>query len=673
MNQEFKNELAVVALGCLMHDIGKVIQRADTRPDEKPKTNHSSFGYNFLKKFLNDETIHNKELLNFWNIVSQSIKLHMKNHLKIEKPTSPFPWFCYEADNIASSQDRKINEQQHEISEMLSDSEGYRIDECDVDPVKAKWDPRRKLNPIFSNFQGLNNSKKFEFPLWYRCTKINEFNKDVFIYNSYPYPEEHQSSSSTQNQYQNIVLELEKLFEYIQNNYRELSSINTTSINIILSYFEDLFSMVPPDTFTGNTNDVSLYDHLKLTAAIGSCMYLYDIKNADGFINTFDVNNQDQCFGKINKLRSQNVFLLVKADISGIQDFIYNISSKAALKGLRGRSFYLELLQTHLIDQFLENLSLTKANLLYQGGGGFALLLPNTQEIIEQINEFRDKINKWLFSKFDIRLHLAVAYEEINGNELKGTIGYKNKTNQNPLSQAWKQLHNNIAEQKQHKFGFMLEDVFKINQAHNNECHICHQQFNTDDLINELLDDLSGKISSICHLCKKLIDIGKKLPDCSYEVGLELHFNKTSDKKNIVLPDINGLNQNNYFGYDIEIKKGNENSYVLHNYHPYKPPKLFWSLSTQLDNNFGDLAKHATGVQRIGVFRADVDNLGKIFSGQSPNIGLPNELRSISRDSTLSRSLAKYFTQYLDDFILQNDDKYKIITVYAGVLIECLV
>ena len=56
-------------------------------------------------------------------------------------------------------------------------------------------------------------------------------------------------------------------------------------------------------------------------------------------------------------------------DISGIQDFIYTINNKGALKGLRARSFYLEIMMEHLIDELLEKVELSRANLIYSGGG----------------------------------------------------------------------------------------------------------------------------------------------------------------------------------------------------------------------------------------------------------------------------------------------------------------
>ena len=64
-------------------------------------------------------------------------------------------------------------------------------------------------------------------------------------------------------------------------------------------------------------------------------------------------------------------FKLISGDISGIQNFIYTIPSKGALKSLRGRSFYLEILMEQIVDELLDALQLTRANLIYNGGGHF--------------------------------------------------------------------------------------------------------------------------------------------------------------------------------------------------------------------------------------------------------------------------------------------------------------
>jgi CRISPR-associated protein Csm1 len=86
--------------------------------------------------------------------------------------------------------------------------------------------------------------------------------------------------------------------------------------------------------------DIPLFHHLKATAALAAC--LYDLskeeQELDGLLTELKPGQK-----KTPALDTAD-FLLVAADISGIQDFIYSITSDKALKGLKGRSLFLELL-----------------------------------------------------------------------------------------------------------------------------------------------------------------------------------------------------------------------------------------------------------------------------------------------------------------------------------------
>ena len=95
---------------------------------------------------------------------------------------------------------------------------------------------------------------------------------------------------------------------------------------------------------------------------------------------------------KIPKNFIKRSFLLLSMDMSGIQDFIYNISGSKALKSLRSRSFYLEIMLEVIVDQLLEKLELTRANLLYTGGGHAYLLVSNTDKGKEKINQFNTEL-----------------------------------------------------------------------------------------------------------------------------------------------------------------------------------------------------------------------------------------------------------------------------------------
>jgi len=90
-----------------------------------------------------------------------------------------------------------------------------------------------------------------------------------------------------------------------------------------------------------------------------------------------------------------NQICLVAGDLSGIQKFIYTIASSGALKSLRARSFYLELVTEEVVQQLLAMLNLPRSSVIYAGGGNLYLLAPSGIEA--QISEKAEEINQWLY------------------------------------------------------------------------------------------------------------------------------------------------------------------------------------------------------------------------------------------------------------------------------------
>ena len=76
-----------------------------------------------------------------------------------------------------------------------------------------------------------------------------------------------------------------------------------------------------------------------------------------------------------------DVFLLYTADFSHIQKFLYTVHTENALRSLRSRSFFLELLMEHYLDELLAGCGVSRANLIYSGGGHCYVLLPNTAAV----------------------------------------------------------------------------------------------------------------------------------------------------------------------------------------------------------------------------------------------------------------------------------------------------
>lgn len=73
--------------------------------------------------------------------------------------------------------------------------------------------------------------------------------------------------------------------------------------------------------------------------------------------------------------------------------------------------------------------------------------------------------------------------------------------------------------------------------------------------------------------------------------------------------------------------------------------------------SFADLADNATGIKRIGILRADVDNLGEAFAMgfRRKNIENENQYFTLSRSATLSRSLSMFFKYHLNTILAKKD------------------
>lgn len=114
--------------------------------------------------------------------------------------------------------------------------------------------------------------------------------------------------------------------------------------------------------------DISLYDHLRTTAAIAACLYIYHCEK-----NEWDITS-------IKDSRKEK-FRLVVGDLSGIQSYIFDISHHGAggvAKRLRARSFYLSMLSEVASHKVLHTFGLPISNIIMASGGKFYILLPNT-------------------------------------------------------------------------------------------------------------------------------------------------------------------------------------------------------------------------------------------------------------------------------------------------------
>ena len=366
-------------------------------------------------------------------------------------------------------------------------------------------------------------------------------------------------------------------------------------------------------------------------------------------------------------------FLLVSGDFSGIQESIYTISSSGALKTLRARSFMLELLTEHIVYEIQQATDSGRYSLIFLGGGGFSLLVPNTPENQDAINTFIRVINEWILEQFGFQLFLALHCEPLSAANLED----------NQFRTTWELVADKMGKQKQRKFWATsnFKNLFcpKMPEqlANQDACQITHR----DDLPKSEMTDLDGvgRVSKLAYRLWKLGDLLTKF-DCI----VRLSSPKNDFRNGTLLFPTHQSQSGNYQYAKYKVGTSSQsvpydarwlvNSWELGSYDENTFPFLFGDYvrsvaelppevktheieEYQKDHNdqemaepagvtasFSGLAKAAQGSDLIGCLRMDVDNSGDFFSQGEWRLGL-----GIAASSNLSRSLNLFFKGHLNE------------------------
>ena len=384
-----------------------------------------------------------------------------------------------------------------------------------------------------------------------------------------------------------------------QTEYRKTATerINSILNEIVISdvWLSKFFEILEPElTYMPGTlqePDISLYDQSKLCAAFALC--LCDSQNSD------------------------EEFLLYSMDFSGIQDFIYTIQRKGALRTLRSRSFYLEILMENAIDDVLEDIGLPRINVLYSGGGHCYMLLSNGEETIEKLEAQNNKLNDWLIDTFDISLYVGHGYAVCGANALRNMP-------EGSYSELFRNVSRMISLNKANRYD--ASQLLRINnrkiEDHSRECSVCHR-----------LDKLNSK--NECSVCRSI----KNFSD---DILFNNYFVIDDDSTGVPFPGNRFLKGYKTAPADTAEKRSyrkrvsnNEGAYGL------------WIGDYTSFRTLEEMAESAKGkgcIDRIGIIRADVDNLGSTIStGFDKTVG-----GNIMRTSALSRQLSLFFRSHIN-------------------------
>lgn len=587
------HELTLQAtIGSLVHDIGKPVYRSGGQSGS-----HSQLGFTFLKGIWPGAEAAG---------VLDCVRYHHAGAIRGARLPKDSPaYIAYLADNLSAAADRR-----------------------EVEGEGGTFDRSLPLQPVFIHLNG-------EHPAAFLPLTVQD--------GSLRLPSSCKRAA-TPGEYGAIV---EKLRSGLAGVEPEEPWVNS-----ILCLLESCLSFVPSSTFTGESPDISLYDHSKVSAAIAACISEYLLDRGERDFRQRLLIQEDG-------FRREQAFLLYSADFSGIQKFIFTVATHGALPSLRSRSFFLELLMEHYIDELLSACSVSRANLLYSGGGHCYLLLPNTPAVLAAIRAWNLRFNDWLLDEFGTQLFVAHGWTACSGNDLTNT-----PAEAAPYTAMFRRVGGAVAAHKLHRYS--PAQLRRVHGARGGdagrECLVCGRS----DRLAE--DGRCAWCSLFVRLSPKILDspiyfVSRQPAGCDFSLPGwegEGYFTLTDEKT-----------------ARARLKNGETVLRV------YSKNRAFTGLAYATRLYVGDyaaaremdqLAADSRGITRLAVCRMDVDNLGHAFVAgfRSPTEERPerrDRFLTISRTAAFSRQMSLFFKCYINPILeAPNPDgtKLSVAIVYSG-------
>lgn len=606
----------LISLAALLHDIGKISQRAKIKIennynleeyaptiDNHPSYVHAAHTADFLDWFCEKFKINAKDAqMNLVNIASYHHKDKNEEFYKIIKY----------ADQLASGFERTPQE-----------SSGDYVKE--------------QLISIFSSVS-LRNEKDDKNKKEYRFS-LKPMSSDI---------EPQEASDNTPEDYL-------ALFNGLKNDLEKLETINSFDVFYDgLNYLLEKYAWCVPSSSFGVKADISLYDHLRVSAAFAVALYNNYI--LDGIV--YEPNDTQPCFA------------LIQGDFSGIQNFIFSRqgeSNKFAAKILRARSFFVSLSSELVANKICNALGLTKASIVMNAGGKFTILSQNTNDLEEKIDKITNEVNKEFLNLNFGQTRFAIANIALSPSDF---LDGQNKQGKSKFSEKFESLIRHLERKKLKPFieNPVFEDYLdKIKNSKFGICRICGQHPANDEI-----DE-----TPICKQCNTMKQIGESLVNKNY---FGIFNNKEHGSVHIFSDFYLGFKQDKselkdaLWAFDIKFE-GEFSGFAKSKIATYVPRFEHESNDLPRDSKdtkepgrvdiktFSDIAKDALkedniGSDFLGILKADVDNLGLIFArGLGENV-------SISKIASLSRMLDFFFTGWLQSEIRKNFKS--VYTVFSG-------
>lgn len=635
-------EAEKLVLGALLHDIGKFAQRAG-----RPRSD----------KLADQYLTHYKGKPGHWH------SLYTDYFVETDLP---LPLFMEgktrgQIARIAAAHHRPDESQQTEMTVRIADrlSSGAERIQSKPEGEQAGFRESRLLS-VFDQVELLRHRFKEPGSAFYPLSPLDPGNPAIFP------RAKHQSGDP--DQYRTHFERFQQALDAFKKTAHRLPEDGGFGLYLdgLLSVLERFTWCVPASTYH-TLPDVSLYDHGYSTAGIAQALFAFH-----------------QAHGTLPKWGdSEEKFILMAGDLSGIQSYIFDISRgsmRGASKIFRARSFFLQAFVQSVIVEIQRRLGLYSVCRLMESGGKFILLLPLLESVEGKLAKLDAELQAHCRNSFKGLLTLNLCWDTRLSQEdfqLERFAGALDRVNQALERVKYQKLKTALEP------GPVLSGDY--DERENGNCAICRINAATDSAgqrykkAQYLPQETEVAICPDC--CEQIVAIGGQLPFCNYlvfgknekiplfgDIRLSLCENPPSDPGQAL--QVQALTPSSDFGrarlarYLPLITEAECADPRWRDLFSQEDDKLAEPGAHKTFTMLAHRAKQADGTgdlvgrSLLTFFKADVDNLGLIFSR-----GLKNRL-SAARFAALSRMLNLFFSEYLAE--LAQQEYPDIYVVFAG-------
>lgn len=667
-----------LSIAGLMHDIGKLADECAMEVSPQYLNNnadiyqpffngrhshrHAVYTAAFIEQM--EKILPSKFNRHNWGLEDSFINIAAGHH----KPESPLQWIVAMADRLSSGWDRATFDSKYNKAVAPKDYRKTRMVPIFETLLKPEDGRIRSSRDYRYHYPLMPVSPKSIFP-------VNRNTPDS-------------AGSNPDEEYRKLFGEFVVALGQLK--HRE------ENLGLWLEHFDSLLmiyaSHVPAARAGQVIPDVSLYDHLRSTSALATALYRYHKETESMEVSTI----RDETSQK---------FLLIGGDFYGIQNFIFSDSREAGRnrsKILRGRSFAVSLFSELAADLLCRRCGLPCTSVVFNAAGKFVLLAPNLDSVRRAVAETERQVNDWLFRVSLGESSLGMSCVEASAGDFVG----------GEFAEVWERLGTQMETRKFHKvdldrFGGVVGGYLDLfdNTLSSPLCPFCGKRPAEKRLENSTLIGGEGSTCLICHdhiflgthLVKKnrlavtsadaalksdkLLEpiygeyqvafVEGALSELARKGKLYKYWDISCDPSGEVAKDVTARFINGYVPIYSERdlhddrflagRRGDEKKEELIDQIEIDAPKTFSHLACKALRPDPMEKGKFTGIQALGVLKADVDQLGLLMA-----CGIPKEQYSLSRLATLSRQFHWYFAVYLPHLLSVDERFQDVYTVFAG-------